>query len=190
MLERWLRCLLYYSNTLSSGGLASTALIPPVMEAMVLILDVVAGIVLQLQRDLPRTAHLLDALQPPQSLVRGHQIPTAVDRLAKTAAVWKGGREALEDPLLGGGMLLRWLRGAKVLLPGNSSELVALTRSMLLQQPVAAGPVVLTVDKKVARQVRAADSVFMRSHVRCSATAKGAMMCAALVTALAPDCVP
>jgi hypothetical protein len=152
MLERWLDCVLYYSNTISAGDIRTVAA-RPVMEAMVLILDLVAGIIVQLHRDLPRTEHLLEVLTERQ-LVREQLLPTAFDRLANAAVLWRGGRAVLEELLLGQGMLLRWLAGAEFLPLRKASDLVALTCSTLLQQPVAAGPVLLAVDEQVARQVR------------------------------------
>jgi hypothetical protein len=156
MLDRWLTCMLHYSIALSTEGLANTALIPPVLEAMVLILDLAAGIVLQLHRDLPRTGHLLNALKSPVSIVREKLIPAAFEHLVKTAGSWESGKEVLEELLLGQGMLLRWLGGADVLLLDSSSSLVALACSLPLKQPVAKGAVALPVDREVARQVRMA----------------------------------
>jgi hypothetical protein len=153
MLECWLRYMLYYSHTLCYGGLATTAMVPPVLEAMVLILDMATGIVLQLHRDLPRTEHLLGALQmPPPGAERGLQMRTAFERLAKAAVVWTRASEVLKEPLLGQGMLLRWLGGAEALPLDGASALVALTGSMLLKN------MALTVDGQEARQVRRACS--------------------------------
>jgi hypothetical protein len=152
MLGRWLDCVLYYSNILSIKGIPSVT-VQPVMEAMVLILDLVADIMLQLQRDLPRTDHQLDALKSLPSILSGPKVPAAVDRLAKTAVVWKRGRVTLEELLLRQGTLLRWLGASEAMLLANDSKLVALTASMLLKQPATMGATVLTVDGQVARQV-------------------------------------
>jgi hypothetical protein len=178
VLERWLRCVLYYSSTLRSPSTSAALAHQAVLEATALMLDLVFGVVLQLQSSRPRWQRLLDALRPPTSVVRD-RMHNAVERLAQAAAaVPERGRGFLEELLLGQGMLLRWLGAAELLEPTKALDLLDLASCMLFKKPVAMAEqkVALAVDERVARQVNSGLTLSLPATALCNGPVHEASM--------------